>query len=141
MTLTKIEHRSVKDVYDFKSCPDLAQTVVACCAALGIETSFTGLETLKIKETDRILALQNELAKFGVKLYESESGVYRLDCSGKFTPERLQIKTYEDHRMAMAFAPLALVFDGLLIEEPEVVEKSYPLFWEHLEKVNFKTEQ
>ena len=141
LTLTKIEHRNVKDMYDFKSCPDLAQTVIACCAALGIETSFTGLETLKIKETDRILALQNELAKFGVKLYESESGVYRLDCSGKFTPGQLQIKTYEDHRMAMAFAPLALVFDGLLIEEPEVVEKSYPLFWEHLEKVNFKTEQ
>jgi len=138
LSLTKIDQRRVKDLYDFKSYPDLAQTVIACCAALGIETGFTGLETLKIKETDRILALQNELAKFGVKLYEAESGIYRLDCSGKFTPERLQIKTYEDHRMAMAFAPLALVFDELVIEEPAVVEKSYPLFWEHLEKVNFK---
>jgi 3-phosphoshikimate 1-carboxyvinyltransferase len=139
ISLTKIEHRRIRDLYDFKSCPDLAQTVITCCAALGIETAFTGLETLKIKETDRILALQNELAKFGVKLYEAESGVYRLDCSGRTQPEELQIKTYEDHRMAMAFAPLALVFDRLVIEEPAVVEKSYPLFWEHLKKVNFKT--
>jgi len=78
------------------------------------------------------------LAKFGVRLYEEENGKYRLDCSNKSTPENITIKTYEDHRMAMAFAPLALVFNQLTIEEPEVVEKSYPLFWKHLEQVGFK---
>jgi len=138
LKLTKTKQIKIKDVYDFISCPDLAQTVIACCAALGYETSFTGLETLKIKETDRILALQNELAKFGVRLFEEENGKYRLDCSKKSNPENITIKTYEDHRMAMAFAPLALVFNQLTIEEPEVVEKSYPLFWKHLEQVGFK---
>ena len=138
LKLTKTKHIRIKEVYDFISCPDLAQTVIACCAALGYETSFIGLETLKIKETDRILALQNELAKFGVRLYEEGNQRYRLDCSKKTDPENITIKTYEDHRMAMAFAPLALVFKQLTIEEPEVVEKSYPLFWKHLEQVGFK---
>ena len=138
LKLTKVKQVKRRDHYDFISCPDLAQTVIVCCAALGYEASFTGLETLKIKETDRIKALQNELAKFGVRLFEEEKGTYKLDCSGKFNPEALRIKPYEDHRMAMAFAPLALVFDNLTIEEPEVVEKSYPLFWEHLKQVGFK---
>lgn len=138
LKLTKTKQIKIKETYDFISCPDLAQTVIACCAALGYDASFTGLETLKIKETDRLLALQNELAKFGVRLYEEKKEQYRLDCSKKFSPENITIKTYEDHRMAMAFAPLALVFEQLTIEEPEVVEKSYPLFWEHLEQVGFK---
>src|SRR3546814_7394371 len=86
------------------SCPDLAQTVIVCCAALGYETSFTGLETLKIKETDRILALQNELAKFGVRLYEAEKETYRIDCSKRFNPDTITIKTYEDHRMEIGRA-------------------------------------
>ena len=138
LKLSKIKGRKVKDSYNLISCPDLAQTVIVCCAALGYEVSFTGLETLKIKETDRILALQNELAKFGVRLYEAEKETYRLDCSKRSNPDTITIKTYEDHRMAMAFAPLALIFKELIIEEPEVVEKSYPLFWKHLEQVGFK---
>jgi 3-phosphoshikimate 1-carboxyvinyltransferase len=138
LKLTKTKERKVRETFNLISCPDLAQTVIVCCAALGYEPSFTGLETLKIKETDRILALQNELAKFGVRLYEEEKEVYRLDCSKRFNPDTLTIKTYEDHRMAMAFAPLALIFKELIIEEPEVVEKSYPLFWKHLEQVGFK---
>lgn len=127
----------IRKIFDMKSCPDLAQTVIVVCAALGHEATFTGLETLKIKETDRILALQTELAKIGVKLIE-KGQVYKLDCSEKFIPESIFINTYDDHRMAMAFAPLALVVPEVEVEDYMVVEKSYPAFWEDLEKVGFE---
>jgi 3-phosphoshikimate 1-carboxyvinyltransferase len=126
-----------RKIFDLKECPDLAQTIIVVCAALGHEATFTGLETLKIKETDRILALQTELAKFGVKLIE-KGQVYKLDCSGKFIPQRMFVNTYHDHRMAMAFAPLALLIPELEIEDAQVVEKSYPAFWDDLEKVGFE---
>ncbi|RYD91466.1 MAG: 3-phosphoshikimate 1-carboxyvinyltransferase, partial [Sphingobacteriales bacterium] len=129
-----------RKIFDMKECPDLAQTVIVVCAALGHEATFTGLETLKIKETDRIKALQNELAKIGVKLIE-KGQVYKLDCSEKFIPEQLFINTYEDHRMAMAFAPLALVVPQIEFEEAAVVEKSYPAFWSDLESVGFVVEE
>ncbi|MGK9116429.1 MULTISPECIES: 3-phosphoshikimate 1-carboxyvinyltransferase [Sphingobacteriaceae] len=135
----KIEKTTTSDskrFFDLKECPDLAQTIIACCAALGYDASFTGLETLKIKETDRILALQNELAKFGVQLLE-DNQIYHLRTSNKAMPKSTVIKTYEDHRMAMAFAPLALAFDEIVIEDPAVVGKSYPAFWEHLASVGF----
>jgi 3-phosphoshikimate 1-carboxyvinyltransferase len=125
-----------RKIFDLKECPDLAQTVIVVCAALGHEATFTGLETLKIKETDRVKALQNELAKMGVKLIE-KGLIYKLDCSEKFIPEKMFIHTYEDHRMAMAFAPLALVIPELEIEDEKVVEKSYPAFWTDLEKAGF----
>jgi 3-phosphoshikimate 1-carboxyvinyltransferase len=128
-----------RKIFDLKSCPDLAQTIIVVCAALGHDATFTGLETLKIKETDRVLALQTELAKIGVKLIE-KGQVYKLDCSGKFIPERIFINTYDDHRMAMAFAPLALIVPEVEIEDYEVVEKSYPAFWEDLEKAGFSFE-
>ncbi len=137
LKLTKTTVQETRDHFDFKSCPDLAQTVIACCAALGREATFSGLETLKIKETDRILALQNEIAKFGVRLFEEKPETYRLDCSKRFEPEEVTVKTYDDHRMAMAFAPLALIFKSIKIEEPEVVEKSYPEFWQHLSEQGF----
>lgn len=137
LKLTKTHHIEPVSHFDFKSCPDLAQTVIACCAALGRDATFSGLETLKIKETDRIKALQNEIAKFGVRLFEESPEQYRLDCSKRFNPEKLSIHTYEDHRMAMAFAPLALVFDSIDIEDPVVVEKSYPAFWQHLSAQGF----
>src|SRR5690606_3662727 len=121
---------------DFKECPDLAQTVIVCAAALRRDLSFTGLHTLKIKETDRIAALQNELGKFGVKLIEDGS-VYHLQTAELRQPEQLSFDTYEDHRMAMAFAPLALVFDEIQVNEPNVVEKSYPDFWKHLKQHGF----
>jgi len=123
-----------RKIFDLKECPDLAQTVIVVCAALGHDATFTGLETLKIKETDRIKALQNELAKIGVQLIE-KAQVYKLDCSGKFIPEKLFVNTYDDHRMAMAFAPLALLIPEVEIEDAKVVEKSYPAFWNDLEKV------
>ncbi|MGI4751260.1 MAG: 3-phosphoshikimate 1-carboxyvinyltransferase [Janthinobacterium lividum] len=126
----------VRKIFDFKTCPDLAQTVIVICAALGHDASFTGLETLKIKETDRIKALQNELAKIGVELIE-KGQIYKLNCAKRSIPEKVFINTYEDHRMAMAFAPLALIVPEIEIEDFKVVEKSYPGFWNDLETAGF----
>ena len=126
----------LRKIFDFKDCPDLAQTVIVCCAALGHDATFTGLETLKIKETDRILALQTELKKIGVDLTE-KNRICKLDCSGLFFPENISISTYEDHRMAMAFAPLALKIKQVEIEDPGVVGKSYPSFWDDLASIGF----
>ncbi|RYE03783.1 MAG: 3-phosphoshikimate 1-carboxyvinyltransferase, partial [Sphingobacteriaceae bacterium] len=129
----------IRKIFDFKTCPDLAQTVIVVCAALSHDASFTGLETLKIKETDRVKALQNELAKIGVELIE-KGQVYQLKCAKRSIPEKVFIRTYEDHRMAMAFAPLALIVPELEIEDFKVVEKSYPAFWEDLKTAGFKVE-
>lgn len=129
-------HTPETRLFNFKECPDLAQTVIVCAAALQQDLSFTGLHTLRIKETDRIAALQTELGKFGVQLIE-DGEVYHLRTAEFRKPERLEFDTYEDHRMAMAFAPLALVFDGIRINEPHVVEKSYPDFWKHLKQHGF----
>jgi 3-phosphoshikimate 1-carboxyvinyltransferase len=126
-----------RKIFDFKDCPDLAQTVIVCCAVLGHDATFTGLETLRIKETDRIKALQTELEKIGVKLIEKNQ-VCKLDCSGLHFPDSIRISTYEDHRMAMAFAPLALKIAHVEIEDPGVVDKSYPGFWADLESIGFK---
>ncbi|MFD1165712.1 3-phosphoshikimate 1-carboxyvinyltransferase [Sphingobacterium daejeonense] len=134
--LKKVALNSDKTLFDFKECPDLAQTVVVVASALKKDVSFTGLETLKIKETDRILALQTEIAKFGAELI-ADGETYHLKTENVSDPRNLTISTYEDHRMAMAFAPLALVFQQVIIEEPEVVEKSYPMFWDHLQQQGF----
>ncbi|WP_461790414.1 3-phosphoshikimate 1-carboxyvinyltransferase [Pedobacter sp.] len=131
--------KGIEEVLDLKTCPDLAQTIVVIAAALGLNMKFTGLETLKIKETNRVAALQNELAKIGVKLNE-DNLIYTLDCSGLNFPKKVSIATYEDHRMGMAFAPLALLIEELEIEDFNVVEKSYPYFWEDLKKVGFQVE-
>ena len=138
--LTKEVKPLARKIFDLKECPDLAQTIIVVCAALGHEATFTGLETLKIKETDRILALQTELAKMGVKLIE-KGQVYKLDCSEKFIPESVFINTYHDHRMAMAFAPLALIIPQLEFENGPVVDKSYPAFWTDLAKLEFGVEE
>ena len=138
--LTKEIKPIVRKIFDLKSCPDLAQTIIVVCAALNHNATFTGLETLKIKETDRIAALQNELSKIGVKLIE-KGQVYKLDCSEKFIPEKVFFNTYEDHRMAMAFAPLAIIIPEVEFEDANVVEKSYPAFWADLEKVGFSLTQ
>ncbi|MEC3881351.1 3-phosphoshikimate 1-carboxyvinyltransferase [Parapedobacter sp. 10938] len=121
---------------DFTACPDLAQTVIVCAAAQRRNLSFTGLHTLRIKETDRVAALQTELGKIGVQLVEDGTACH-LRTDGLFRPGSLIIDTYEDHRMAMAFAPLALLFNGMQINEPDVVEKSYPDFWKHLKQQGF----
>lgn len=115
---------------DFTHCPDLAQTVAVVCAAKGIQGHFTGLESLRIKETDRIAALQNELGKIGAKLVEEDAAHWTLVPSNSL-PSRASFETYKDHRMAMAFAPLATRME-VGIEQPEAVRKSYPNFWNDL---------
>ncbi len=130
--------------YDFTNCPDLAQTLAVTCFGLGIKAELTGLKTLKIKETDRILALKTELEKFGAIISITENSIHindkRLktqDVLSTIDDRPLTIETYNDHRMAMSFAPLALVFGALSIQDPGVVSKSYPLFWEDLKSVGF----
>ncbi|UYZ65120.1 3-phosphoshikimate 1-carboxyvinyltransferase [Hymenobacter weizhouensis] len=117
---------------DFTDCPDLAQTVAVVAAALGVPATMTGLESLRIKETDRIAALQTELAKFGGALTDEGNGSFRVTSEG-FQVSGQTVATYHDHRMAMAFAPLAMR-GPLTIEAPQVVRKSYPQFWAELEK-------
>lgn len=124
--------------YDFTDCPDIAQTLVCTCAALQIRFHFTGLQTLKVKETDRILALQQELKKFGIRL-EATADSLSFDGHSVLNREPVQVATYKDHRMAMSFAPLALGHHQLSIEEAEVVSKSYPHFWDDLRKIGFTT--
>ncbi len=116
--------------WDFTHCPDLAQTVAVTCAILGQNTVFTGLESLRIKETDRIYALQQELAKFNAELREIGTGTFQVIPSVTM-PRIVQIYTYDDHRMAMAFMPL-VTKTVVHIEDPEVVNKSYPSFWKQV---------
>lgn len=125
--------------YDFTNSPDLAQTLVATCAALDIPFHFRGLQTLKIKETDRIEALKRELRKLGIVVTDRNSAELIWDgqrCEPTFEP----IDTYNDHRMALAFAPLALVFPEIRIRNPQVVTKSYPHFWNELRSTGFSVE-
>lgn len=123
--------------YDFLNCPDLTQTVVVTCCALGIPFHFTGLASLRIKETDRLKALQHELEKFGFVIHAENDS--ELVWNGSKCEPHLDkgIDTYEDHRMAMAFAPLAIKYPGLRINNPEVVTKSYPYFWSDMQKAKF----
>lgn len=138
--LTKTEVKAPgKLILDFIENPDIAQTMACLCVAKKVPFHFTGLKTLKIKETDRIAALQNELVKFGAFLTEPEHGELAWDGNidvsiKKKTP---LIKTYHDHRMALAFAPMAITDDVLQIEDPMVVTKSYPRFWNDLKTVGF----
>lgn len=123
---------------DFKDNPDLAQTIAVMYAAKGIYATFSGLQTLKVKETDRIAALQNELKKIQVALdYSDRYDLYQL--KGTFQSPMATIATYDDHRMAMSFAPLALIGE-VYIENPEVVEKSYPEFWDDLKRAGFQVD-
>jgi 3-phosphoshikimate 1-carboxyvinyltransferase len=104
---------------------------------LGIKAKLTGLKTLKLKESDRIVALKTELEKFGAIVEITDSSVL-INENRNQKPEKIPtINTYNDHRMAMSFAPLALYFKQLYIQNPEVVSKSYPLFWEDLKSVGF----
>lgn len=115
--------------------PDLAQTLVVTCAMLRRPFRFSGLRSLRIKETDRMAALQAELAKFGIALGIEADDVLYIDSYADGTPHYngQPIATYHDHRMAMAFAPAAMVCEGVQIANPEVVSKSYPRYWEDLE--------
>lgn len=114
--------------YDFSNCPDLAQTLAVICAGLNIPADLTGLETLTIKETDRIHALKTELEKMGAIVEVTENSLH-LKQGITNHQQAAHILTYDDHRMAMAFAPLALLLDKVTVEDKGVVRKSYPDFW------------
>ena len=137
----KLRHTGIRCkelTYDFVNEPDLAQTFVVTCALLGVPFRFTGLQSLKIKETDRIAALQTELRKLGYVLRDAQDSILSWDgerCEPEAHPV---IATYEDHRMALSFAPAALVrAEGIAIAHPEVVSKSYPHYWSDLRAAGF----
>lgn len=139
--LRHTRHRLPRLEYDFVNSPDMAQTFVACCAAMDIKFRFTGLQTLKIKETDRIEALKTEMRKLGYVLHDVEGRELTWKgerCEAQTHPA---IDTYDDHRMAMAFAPLAMRHPGLRINNPEVVSKSYPHFWDDLRRAGYTVEE
>lgn len=123
--------------YDFSSCPDIAQTLTVTCFGLGVSCDFSGLHTLKIKETDRLSALKNELTKLGAWVEVTDN---RLEMKCLQMIENISIETYNDHRMAMAFAPLCVRIP-LIINDFEVVSKSYPSFWEDCVKIGVRLQE
>lgn len=127
--------------YDFINQPDLAQTLVVTCATLGIPFHFTGLGNLRIKETDRIEAMKTEMRKLGYVLDDSVETELSWNGERCEAEEKPVIDTYEDHRMAMAFAPTAILLGEIRINNPEVVTKSYPGYWDDLRKAGFTIEE
>ena len=135
IVLTKIKLDTEEIELDFRDCPDLAQTILVVAAYHKIKLKVSGVESLKIKETDRVLAMKNELKKIGCDFYE-EDNYWVLEKRRREIDDELSIDTYKDHRMAMAFAPLASK-KSMIINDPDVVVKSYPTYWEDLKKVGF----
>jgi 3-phosphoshikimate 1-carboxyvinyltransferase len=137
IVLAKTEHET-QVAFDFTHCPDLAQTIAVICAAKKIRGHFTGLKSLRIKETDRVKALQIELSKINAQLIQpnEQKDEYELIPSTGL-PDTALFDTYEDHRMAMAFAPLSTVMD-IEILDPDVVDKSYPSFWNEVKKAGIR---
>jgi 3-phosphoshikimate 1-carboxyvinyltransferase len=133
--LKKTNHNKAKFEYNFLNCPDIAQTMAVCCTAKKIEADLQGLQTLSIKETDRISAIKTELEKIGASVLTTSHSI-------KINPSHISltashISTYKDHRMAMSFAPLALCCNEIEIENSSVVAKSFPGFWEELKNLGF----
>ena len=128
--------KSIK--WDLSNAPDIAQTIAVSCYGLGVACDLEGLHTLKIKETDRLVALDTELSKLGAKISVTNKSLHL--ASDQDFQKGITISTYNDHRMAMAFAPLALKIP-LTVEKAEVVSKSYPSFWEDLNSLNFKIDK
>ena len=135
IVLTKIKLDTEEIELDFRDCPDLTQTILVVAAYHKIKLKVSGVESLKIKETDRLLAMKNELKKIGCDFYE-EDNYWVLEKRSREIDDELSIDTYKDHRMAMAFAPLASK-KSIIINDPDVVVKSYPTYWEDLKKVGF----
>lgn len=138
VVLSKTALRKTLYEADLKDQPDLAQTLVITCAMLHIPFNITGLQTLRIKETDRLKALCTELAKLGIKIKEKHGDTLVWDGKILTSEKKILIDTYEDHRMAMAFAPCIIKFPNISINNPEVVSKSYPHFWKDLQHAGFK---
>jgi len=137
--LQKINTHLASFEYDFLNCPDIAQTLAVVCAGRQCEGKFEGLQTLKIKETDRIQALIDELAKINVKVEEMAGNAMHISTSAHqdINTTIPTFETYHDHRMAMVLATLSLVVEAVNIKDPDVVGKSYPAFWKDLEKLGF----
>lgn len=123
--------------FDFTHQPDLAQTLIATCLAAGLPFHFRGLASLKIKETDRIEAMKTEMRRLGFVLYDYNDSEMRWDGERCEMEENAEIQTYDDHRMAMAIAPMSVILGPLTINNPEVVSKSYPHYWDDLKKAGF----
>ena len=143
VVLNKLQNFTLPDelVYDFSNCPDVAQTLASTVAGLGIKGHFTGLESLRIKETDRIEAIKVELAKFNIQVEVIGEDEIKIKA-GKMESSNLEIDTYDDHRVAMSIAPLCLsVLKKIIIKEAEVVAKSYPDFWKDLNSVGLQSEK
>lgn len=140
IVLTKIPLNKQKLFkYNFINEPDLVQAIVCTCVALGINAEISGIESLKIKETDRIQALKNEILKLNWDLIKKGDGVYFLERTKlAMIKKELQFNTYNDHRMAMCLAPLSLKYEAVNIENPEVVSKSNVDFWKLIEVIGFK---
>ena len=131
-------HRCVPRLeYDFTNSPDLAQTFIVCCALKNVHFHFRGLSTLKIKETDRIEAMKTEMRKLGYVIHDVNDSELYWDGERCEPSMLMGIDTYEDHRMALSIAPAAFKTEELLINNPEVVSKSYPHFWDDLKKAQF----
>jgi len=126
--------------YDFVNCPDIAQTLACTCLGLQIPFYMTGLQTLKLKETDRILAIQEEFKKMNVEVQVSDAAIHYKGDPYRLNHRILSISTYNDHRMAMSFAQFAVLMDEVEIEDAEVVSKSYPLFWKDLKQIGIHSE-
>ena len=135
--LKLVETKPPRLDYDFVNQPDMVQTLVVSCALTDTPFTFTGISSLKIKETDRIEALKTEMRKLGYVLHDEGGSVLSWDGERCKPADDIVINTYDDHRMAMAFAPASIVFPGLKIDNPQVVSKSYPHFWEDLKKAGF----
>jgi 3-phosphoshikimate 1-carboxyvinyltransferase len=135
--LTKTSSIKLQKVYNFINCPDIAQTLIVLAALHLKEIVFTGIESLAIKETDRIEALKNELQKINIT-WHSNSDTHFIKINQQDYTRAVHINTYHDHRMAMAFTMLAMKFDELYIDDKEVVNKSYPNFWIDLTKMGFR---
>ncbi len=133
--LTKKDIESDHLQLDLRDCPDITQTILVVAAVKGVSIDFTGLESLKIKETNRISAMRKELKKIGATFTEDESG-WHLKPGNKL-PGKIEVNTYNDHRMAMAFAPLCTLMD-VVMKEPGVVRKSYPGFWEEVKNLGVR---
>jgi 3-phosphoshikimate 1-carboxyvinyltransferase len=139
--LTKEKVNAENFAYNFSDCPDIAQTLAVVVSALGIPSLFNGLETLTIKETNRLQALKNELAKMKTRVEIANSNILEITPEGVGNLPSLPIETYDDHRMAMSFAPLAILGGIVEIKDPAVVRKSYPNFWNDLKSVGFVIEE
>ena len=141
ITLRKSKQSTKKFFHNFIDEPDLTQTFAATCCFLNTPFLFSGLHNLKVKETDRIKALQNELGKLGYALQEIESGMLDWTKDEKVAQTSSVIDTYDDHRMAMSFAPGCIPFGEITIKNPLVVQKSYPNFWTDLRNAGFTIEE